>query len=131
MNDYEKSFVTKIGRLTNVGIDFEDLAREALAKKFGGAAEVLLRGLSTDALREPEHFVKELSRIFGRGAMGIYEPIVKYVDLGLYGSKRDSPLLEMLRQLGSAQGEVSSAKGILLHDYRIKDEEGNYPDTAD
>jgi hypothetical protein len=131
LNDYEKSFVTKMGRLTNAGIDFEDLAREALAEKFGGATEVLLRGFSTDALREPEHFVKELSKVFGRGAMGFCEPIVRYADFGLYGSKRDSPLLEMLRKLGPPQGEVSSAKGTLFHDYRIKDEAGNYPDNAD
>jgi len=131
LNGYEKSFVAKMGRLTNAGIDFEDLAREALAKKFGGATDVLLRGFSTDALQKPEIFVKELARVFGNGAMGIYEPIVKYADLGLYGSKQDSPVLAMLRQLGPSQGEITSAKGVLLHDYRIKDEQGNYPDNAD
>jgi hypothetical protein len=131
MNDYEKSFVMKMGRLTNAGIGFEDLAREALEGKFGGAMEALLRGFSADALREPERFVDELSKIFGRGAMGFYEPIMKYADLGLYGSKQGSPLLDMLRLLGPAQGEVASNKGFLLHEYRIKDEAGNYPDNAD
>ena len=131
MNDYEKSFVTRMGRLTNAGIDFEDLAREALERRFGGTTEVLLRGFSTDALRELKQFANELSRIFGGGAMGFYEPIIRYADLGLYGSKRGSPLLEMLRQLGPAQSGVSSTKGIILHDHRIKDEAGNYPDTTD
>lgn len=131
LNDYEKSFVARMGRLASAGIDFEDLAREALTGKFGGATDVLLRDLSTVALREPEHFVKELSKIFGSGAMGVYEPIVKYVDLGLYGSKRDSPMLGLLRQLGPAQGEDPSANRYFLHEHRIKDEEGNYPDNAD
>ena len=120
-----------MGRLTNAGIDFEDLAREALTGKFGGATDVLLRDLSPTALREPEYFVKELSRIFGNGAMGVYEPIVKYVDLGLYGSKRDSPVLGLLRQLGPAQGEDPSTNRAFLHEHRIKDEEGNYADNAD
>jgi len=120
-----------MGRLTDAGIDLEALAREALMGKFGGATEVLFRGFSVEALKDPERFVKELSRIFGMGAMGICEPIVKYADLGLYGSGGDSPVLEMLRQLGPATGQIPVHDGILLHDYRIKDEAGNYPDNAD
>jgi len=131
LNDYEKVFVLKMTPLRRAGIDFGSLAREALTGKFGGATDVMLRGLSPDAMREPECFVKELSRIFGQGAVAIYEPITKYVDMGLYGPRQDSPVLDMLRQLGEPQeGETESNK-ILLHEHRIKDEEGNYPDNAE
>ena len=129
MNDYEKSFVLKMRRLTVAGIDFEALAREALVGKFGGATEVLLRDLSPEALDNPDLFVSELSRIFGRGAMGVYEPIVKYVDMGLYSTGGDSPVLALLRQLGPSSGSLAQG-GLLLHDHRIKDEDGNYSDDA-
>jgi len=117
--------------LRKAGIDFEALAREALTGKFGGATDVMLRDLSPDALGEPEYFVKELSKIFGRGAVAIYEPIEKYVDLGLYGPEQDSPVLGLLRQLGQTQSGGMEPDTILLHQHRIKDEEGNYPDNAD
>ena len=129
MNDYEKSFVLKMQRIRGAGIDFEALAREALVGKFGGATEVLLRDLSPDALSNPDQFVKELSRIFGRGAMGVYEPIVRYVDMGLYSTGGDSPVLALLRQLGSPTGGLTQG-GMPLHDHRVKDEEGNYSDNA-
>jgi hypothetical protein len=130
MNEYEKSFVLRTTRLKTAGVDFQELAREALMGKFGGAAEVLLRDLSRKALNEPEYFVQEMSRIFGMGAMGFYEPIVKYIELGLYGSNQASPVLGLLRQLGPAPIADSSEKSIFLHEHRIKDEEGNYSDDA-
>jgi len=131
LNDYEKVFVLKMMPLRKAGIDFEALAREALTGKFGGATDVMLRNLSTDALREPEYFVKELTRIFGRGAVAIYEPIEKYVDMGLYGPRQDSPVLDLLRQLGQPQSGDTESNATLLHEHRIKDEDGNYPDNAD
>jgi hypothetical protein len=130
LNEYEKSFILRTTRLKTAGVDFQELAREALTRKFGGAADVLLRGLSGRALSEPEYFVREMSKTFGRGAMGFFEPIIKYADLGLYGSSQASPILSMLSQLGPAQGAGSDEKHIFLHEQRIKDEEGNYPEDA-
>jgi len=129
LNDYEKSFVLKMQRIRGAGIDFEALAREALVGKFGGATEVLLRDLSPGALSDPDQFVKELSKIFGRGAIGVYEPIIRYVDMGLYSTGGDSPVLALLRQLGPATGGLTQ-NGMPLHDHRVKDEEGNYSDNA-
>ena len=129
MNDYEKSFILKMQRLGGAGIDFEALAREALVGKFGGATEVLLRDLSPEAMVNPDQFVKELSKIFGRGAMGVYEPIVKYVDMGLYSRGGDTPVLTLLRQLGPPVGGLSEG-GMPLHEHRVKDEDGNYSDNA-
>jgi hypothetical protein len=131
LNEYEKSFILKTTRLKTAGIDFQELARDALIAKFGGAADVLLRDLSVRALNEPEYFVQEMSRIFGRGAMGFIEPISKYVDMGLYGSSQASPVLGLLRQLGPAQSTDLNENGVYLHEHRIKDEEGNYSDNAE
>ena len=131
MNDYEKSFILKMQRVRGAGIDFEALAREALVGKFGGATEVLLRDLTPQALNNPEEFIRELTKIFGRGAMGFCEPIVRYVDMGLYSQAGDSPVLGLLRQLGPSSGTGEGNGGVLLHEHRIKDEDGNYPDNAD
>jgi hypothetical protein len=131
LNDHEKSFLLRTAWLKDEGVDFEGVAREALTRKFGGAADVMLRGVSGRALNEPEYFMKEMSRIFGRGAIGVYEPIVEYMEQGLYGSREASSVLGLLRQLGPAHGDGSGEKPILLHEHRIKDEEGNYPDNAD
>jgi len=130
VKDYEKLFVSKMARLRGSGIDFESLAREALTGKFGGATDVMLRDLSPAALREPEYFVKELSGIFGRGAVAIYEPIAKYVELGLYGPRQDSPVLSLLHQLGESHDTARESNPILLHEHRIKDEQENYADDA-
>ena len=129
MIDYEKSFIRKVQRLGRAGIDFEALAREALVGKFGGATEVLLRDLSPEALVNPELFVKELTRILGRGAMGVYEPIVKYMDMGLYSAGGDAPVLALLRRLGPPSAGLAQ-NGKPLHDPRIKDEEGNYSEDS-
>jgi hypothetical protein len=129
LNDYEKLFILKMERMRGAGMDFEALAREALVGKFGGATEVLLRDLSPEALANPNMFVKKMSEIFGRGAMGVYEPIVKYVDMGLYSNARDSPVLALLGQLGPSIGGPAQG-GKPLHGHRIKDEEGNYSDNA-
>jgi hypothetical protein len=130
LNDYERSFVAKTTKLKTAGVEFEGLAREALARKFGGAADVLFQDLSPKALEDPEDFVRETSRIFGRGAVGFYEPIMKYVQLGIYGTSTDSPILSLLHQLGPALSGPQGGNAIPLHDHRIKDEEGNYSDEA-
>lgn len=131
LNDYEKSFVLKMRGLKREGVDFERLTRRALEGKFGGATVVLLRDLSPAALEEPEHFVTEVSRIFGRGgSMGVYEPMVKYADRGLYETDQDDSEFRLLHQVGPLSGEAGVNK-TMLHQHRIEDEEGNYADNAD
>jgi len=130
LEDYERAFLTKTTRLSKSGVKFEELAREALLGKFGGAAEVLLRDLSPDALANPSLFVSAMSKMFGRGALGIYEPIVKYVDMGIHGSHGSSPVLDLIRQLGPAAATGEEARTIPLHDQRIKDDQDEYADDA-
>jgi len=129
-NDYERMFVDKMSQLKRAGIPFGQLAREALIAKFGGATDVMLRDLSPDAREDPELFVKELSRIFGGGVMSVYEPIVKYVDLGMYSPGGQSAVLDLIQRLGPPQGAIRP-DGVGLHQHRIKDEEGNYADNAE
>ncbi|HEV2225409.1 MAG TPA: hypothetical protein VGR56_01240 [Nitrososphaerales archaeon] len=131
MNDYEKAFVERMSRLERGGVNFELFAKEAVEAKFGGAAEVVFRGLKGDAFMNPEVFVRELSRVFGRGAMGIYEPIMKQAERGMIASSsgNSSPYDSLLRQLGVPQGPAP-VQGVMLHDHRVKDEEGNYSDNA-
>lgn len=50
MDDYERTFLAKTIRVCRSGVSFEDLAREALTAKFGGATDVLLGGLGQDVL---------------------------------------------------------------------------------
>ncbi len=131
MNDYERTFLTKTVRLSRSGVNFEALAREALSAKFGGATDVLLRGLSPASLADPSLFVKDMSSMFGRGALGIYEPILKYVDMGMYGSQGSSPVLDLIRQLGPAAMNGEETEMIPLHDQRIRDQHGDYADDVD
>jgi len=131
LNNYEKSFILRTRRLKAAGIDFQDLAREALTAKFGGAADVLLRDLSSRALDEPEYFVQEMSRIFGMGAIGFLDPIIKYGEQGLFSPGMDSPALGLIRQLGPSTSTDFYEDGIYLHEHRIKDEQGNYSDNAE
>jgi len=131
LNDYEKVFVAKMMQLKKSGVAFEELAREALAAKFGGATDVLLRDLSPDARADPELFVKELSRIFGRGVMSVYEPIAKYVDFGLYSPRNQSPVLDLIQRLGPSQGGMGTDQRVSLHEHRIEDEGGNYADNSE
>jgi len=114
-----------------LGIPFEELAREALTAKFGGATEVLLRDLSPDARGNPELFVKELSRIFGAGVMSVYEPIVKYVDLGMYTPRGQSPVSDIIQRLGPPQGGVRTDDWVSMHQHRVEDEGGNYADNSE
>ena len=130
-NDYEKMFVAKMSPLKKLGISFEELAKEALTAKFGGATEVLLRDLSPSARENPELFMKELSRIFGGGVMSVYEPIVKYVDFGMYGTRGKSPVTDLIQRLGPPERGMKTDGWVGLHQHRVEDEGGNYADNSE
>ncbi len=132
MNDYEKHFIARMGQLHLEGKGFEALVGEATTSKFGGAAEVILRDLSPSAVQNPKDFVRELSKTFGRGAIGIFEPILKHAELGLFPSKPHEPgVAELIGSRLERSGEGgSNPKETPLHEHRVKDEQGNYPDEA-
>jgi hypothetical protein len=130
MNASEKAFLSKSNWMVKSGISFEALAREALAAKFGGSSESILRGLSFEALARPESFLASMSRLFGNGAIAIYDPITKYIDKGLYTAEGYSPVLDLIRRLGVPKRGGQTAPGVFLHDHRVQDEAGNYPDNS-
>jgi hypothetical protein len=115
-----------MSRLIKSGIDFESLARESLEGKFGGSADVLLRGLSPAALTQPEAFVRELTEMFGQGADGVLEPMSKYAEMGIYGTNLNTMMLRMLNRLGPPPAVATERESILLHNHRVVDEQGNY-----
>ena len=128
MKDYERAFLEKAVPVCRSGVDFGDLAREALEGKFGGATEVVLRDLTQEEMGSPILFVKAMSRIFGMGAAGFYEPIVKFIDMGLYTDGGSSPVLDLIRQIGPGEGSGGALRP--LHDHRVVDEDGNYSDES-
>jgi len=132
LNEYEKTFVAKMNQLTRAGYDFGGGSRAALEAKFGGAADVLLRGMSSQAMFEPGRFATELSKTFGRGSLGFLEPIIKYADMGLFpmSSERQSAVAELSSRLPAAKGDAAG-KGVPLHDQRVKDDESKYADEYD
>ena len=132
MNEYEKSFVARMNQLTRAGYDFGGGSRAALEAKFGGAADVLLRGMSSQSMLEPGRFASELSRTFGRGSIGFLEPIIKYADMGMFpmSSEKPSAVAELNSQLPAAESEAAG-KGVPLHDQRVKDDESKYADEYD
>ena len=132
MNEYEKSFVARMNQLTRAGYDFGGGSRAALEAKFGGAADVLLRGMSSQSMLEPDRFATELSRTFGRGSIGFLEPIIKYADMGMFpmSSEKPSAVAELNSQLPAAESDAAG-KGVPLHDQRVKDDESKYADEYD
>lgn len=120
-------------RLQNSGYDFQAGTRAALEGKFGGASDVLLRDLSEAAKSEPRRFAEELFRIFGRGSIGFLEPIAKYAQNGLFPptNRAESATDALLRQLGPGRGATAGPGPRPLHEWRIRDQEGKYPDEAD
>ncbi len=131
MNDYEKTFVTRMNQLRREGYDFRGGSRAALEAKFGGAADVLLRDLSVSALLDPAHFATELSKTFGRGSIGFLQPIVKFADMGLFPrSSSVSPVGVINDGLPPSKGGPAG-QGVPLHDQRIRDDESKYADEYD
>jgi len=113
------------------GFDFEAGSREAVIGKFGGAADVILRSLTPEALREPRLFAEEMSGTFGKGSLGILEPIVRYANEGRFPRmNRTKSAAELLREIGPSGEAVNQLKNP-LHDQRITDELENQADEVD
>ena len=131
MNESEKRFVLMMNRMRRAGYDFEAGTQAALEAKFGGAADVLLRGLSSDTRSDPSRFVASLARTFGRGSLGFLEPIVSFADKGMFPKANLSPseFAALLARL-PPDGQFLPP-GVPLHDQRLKDDQDNYADAYD
>ena len=124
---HEKAFVERMERLGFGGPDFAALAREALRQKFGGAGDVLLKGMNQSTLEAPELFSAEMHRRFGPGAAQFCVTIVRLAESGLFQSSEPSGLESLIYPMVPS---VEGKRLVALHEHRIKDEEGNYPEPS-
>jgi hypothetical protein len=132
LNSDSKLFVDRVEALKIRTPDFGELTRQALRSKFGGGGDALLQDIPEDTLGNPELFAGEMSAIFGRGAVQFFSIIVRFYESGRFKPPQRPTFAEqLLGQLGHPPEGASPPKMIPFHDFRIKDEEGNYPDNAD
>lgn len=131
MNSESKSFLDRVGVLKIDG-NFAELTKQALEAKFGGGGDALLRGFSSEVLQSPGMFADEMSALFGKGAVQFFTVITKYYEAGRFKPpQRPSFAEQLLGQLGPPPEGAGGPQMVPFHNFRIKDEEGNYPDNAD
>jgi hypothetical protein len=79
----------------------------------------------------PKAFALEMSRMFGRGAISIFEPIQQTMEMGLNSMGQGPSTLEAiaggLTPTGAGFGPQDTAA---MHTFRNEDEQGNYGDEG-
>jgi len=132
MNNESRTFVERVDQLKIPDSNFADLTRQALQSKFGGGGDALLRDFAVDTLNSPELFAGEMSALFGRGAVQFFTIITKFYESGRFKAPQMPSFADqLLGQLGRQPEGTSGPQMVPFHDFRIKDEEDNYPDNAD
>jgi len=132
MNNESRTFLDRVDQLKIPETNFAELAKQALESKFGGGGDALLRDFAQDTLNSPELFAGEMSALFGRGAMQFFTIITKFYESGRFKPPMMPGFAEqLLGQLGPPSEGASGPQMVPLHNFRIKDEEDNYPDNAD
>ena len=132
MKDYEEDFVKKMIAYKRRGVDMNALAKEALAGQLGeGPAEILLMSLGDAANMNPKMFAIEMTRMFGRGAISIFEPIVDTMEQGLQRGELGPSALEAIAGGLTPTGAAYDGEDVrALHNFREEDEQGNYGDEG-
>jgi len=132
MNNESRTFLDRVDQLKIPETNFAELTKQALESKFGGGGDALLRGFGQDTLNSPEMFAGELSALFGRGAVQFFTIITKYYESGKFKPPMMPTFAEqLLGQLGPPPEGASGPQMVPFHNFRVKDEEDNYPDNAD
>ena len=132
MNNESRSFLDRVDQLKVPDTNFAELARQALQSKFGGGGDALLGGFSQGTLGSPELFAAEMSSLFGRGAVQFFSIITRYYESGKFKPPQMPSFADqLLGQLGRPPEGTSGPQMVPFHDFRIKDEQDNYPDNAD
>jgi hypothetical protein len=131
-NSYEETFVAKMVGLKRTGVDFKELAREAINEKLGeGPTEVLHVSGRARSRGTPIFRGSDFKKIRERCHRN--DPIARRASAGLFPERGSTSqaYLEVVRQLRpSADGASEAQKLRYLHDHRIEDEQGNYADDA-
>jgi len=134
MKDYERDFLFRINRLGISGPEFSSLAKETLREVMGEpGSSVVLYGMSKGDLESPERFAKELSTVFGGGAIPILKAIVVGALVGLEGQadpESRNTLPDAATLLEERYG-IMAEKQAYLHDHRMKDEMAEYFESLD
>ncbi len=90
------------------GTDFARLTRDVFESELGGQGETLLRGLSQEALEDPERFASELYKMYEMEALKYYVMIVKYVDSGRFHPEEEVEEEAVEEDLQSIVDEMES-----------------------
>ena len=132
MNSDVRGFLDRVTVLNIGGRNFGSLTRQALQSKFGGGGDALLSGMSDETLGNPNMFAGEMFDIFGKGAVQFFSMIIKFYESGRYQPPQGPTVAEqLLLELGHPGERSAGPHMVPLHDFRIKDEEGNYADEGD
>jgi hypothetical protein len=130
LKEYEEEFIKKMIAYRNRGVNMGELAREALTSQLGeGPAEILLLSIGRTATN-PRLFAMEMTRMFGRGAISIFEPIVETMEEGLKRTAANSTLEAVAAGLTPGGAGYNPEETHLMHNYRNEDEQGNYGDEG-
>ena len=108
LNEYERAFVDHMAKSGIAGLDFARLTKEVFEAEIGGEGDALLKGLSQQALEDPELFASEMYKTFGLGALQYYVMIVKYVDGGKFHPEEKADEEAEKEELESIVNEIGS-----------------------
>lgn len=130
-----RNFIARMRDVQGKGVDFELFAREALKETLGdGPSEVLFTSLGSAAKENPEYFAFAMSKMFAQGAEGIFEPMIKRADMGLFPHGAVDHVADLERYAlehpasGPASFHLDEAR--LAH-RRLKDEHGDQVNEDD
>ena len=126
MNPSEESFVRGIKERVHTRKDFRMAVKEGLGRFMGETpAEVLLLSIGDAALDNPALFVKELSRMFGKGSVPICNSILKVAERPSWLEQRETQAAEIMTAVSAADPgsdtESQDRRTTFLHDHRSSD----------
>ncbi len=121
----EEAFVWKMEELSKKNVDFGEVASETLREVLGDTpSQVLYMMLGGAAMKRPPLFARGLSRIFGEGAVAIFNAIAMHADgdgHGRNGESQPSRYESIVQKLGTPSSK-ENRKASYLHDHRLKED---------
>jgi|SRR5450759_623362 hypothetical protein len=126
MNPSEESFVRGIKERVHTRAYFRLAVKEGLYRFMGETpAEVLFLSIGDAALDNPALFVKELSRMFGKGSVPICNAVLKVAEQPSWLAQRETQAAEIMSAMSahdpSSTAESQDRRTTFLHDHRIRD----------
>jgi hypothetical protein len=127
MNPAEESFVRSIKERVRTRTIFRLAVIEGVCGFMGETpAEVLLFSIGEAALNNPALFVRGLSKIFGQGALPVYDAIMEVAEDPSWVAERELEAAELKaeesRSLPASYQHSLPRTTTYLHDHRIPDD---------